>query len=216
MARTIFLGNKNYSSWSLRGWLVAKRAGQPFSEEVIPLHREDSDARRGGLSPAGLVPVLRDGDVVVWDSLAIAEYLNERHPEARLWPEDPARRALARSAACQMHSGFAALRGGMPMNVRRRTSGAEWSAAVLADIEKVRTLWRTLRERHGGGGDFLFGGWCIADAFYTPVASRFRTYEVELDGVEAAYAEAVLATPEMREWSAAAEAEPWSIEAYDL
>jgi len=214
--RKLVIGNKNYSTWSLRGWLVAKRAGQPFEEELIPLHQPGSSEQKSQHSQAGLVPILYDGDQRIWDTLAIAEYLHEQHPEARLWPEDEEKRAVARAVTCQMHSGFLALRSNMPMNIRHRAPSVGRGPGVLEDIAQMTALWREMRSQYGSGGDFLFGEWCIADAFYTPPAFRFQTYEIPLEGEAAAYAESLLAMPEVREWAEAGIAEPWSIEQYDL
>ena len=214
--RKLVIGNKNYSTWSLRGWLVAKRAGVPFEEEVLPLYQEGSAERKSAHSPAGLVPVLYDGDIRIWDTLAIAEYLHEQHPEAQLWPADQEKRAVARAVTSQMHSGFLALRAHMPMNIRRSSPTAGRGEGVLEDIAQMTDLWSSIRSEYGDGGDFLFGQWCIADAFYTPPAFRFQTFGIPLEGKAAAYAESLLAMPEVKEWAAAGIAEPWSIEQYDL
>jgi len=214
--RKLVIGNKNYSTWSLRGWLMAKRSGAPFEEEVLPLYQEGIAEKRAALSPAALVPVLYDGDIKIWDTLAIGEYLNEQHPEAQLWPADKEKRAVARAVTSQMHSGFMALRTHMPMNIRRSSPNAGRGAGVLEDIAQMTALWREIRMQYGSGGDFLFGEWCIADAFYTPPTFRFRTYGIPLEGEAAAYAESLLAMPEVEEWAAAGIAEPWSIEQYDL
>jgi glutathione S-transferase len=213
-AFTLVVGNKNYSSWSLRPWLAMREAGIAFDEVVIPLYRPGSKAAILAHSPAGKVPVLRHGDRVVWDSLAIMEYLAETLPDGALWPEDPAARALARCISAEMHAGFQALRGGMPMSLREQLPGQERSDTVAADIARVTAIWRDCRERFGGGGPFLFGGFTIADAMYAPVATRFRTYAVELDPVCQAYADTILALPSFLEWQAAAEEEPWVITSY--
>ncbi len=214
--RKLIIGNKNYSSWSLRGWLITKRAGIPFDEEVLPLYQQGTAEKKAVLSPAGLVPVLHDDGLAIWDTLAIAEYLHEEHPEARLWPADKEKRAVARAVTSQMHSGFLALRAHMPMNIRRSSPTAVRGEGVLEDIEKMTSLWSLTRSQYGEGGDFLFGEWCIADAFYTPPVFRFQTYGIALEGSAGAYAESVLAMPEVKEWAAAGIAEPWSIEQYDL
>jgi len=213
MARfTIVLGNKNYSSWSLRAWLALWQTGAPYDEVVIPLERDDTAEAIRQWSPAGKVPVLRDGDLTVWDSLAIGEYLAEQIPSAGLWPQASRARALARSAVAEMHSGFAALRRDMPMDVRRRTHQTP-SAEVATDIARNCDLWAECRARFGQGhGEFLFGDFTLADAVYAPVASRFVTYDVELPATARAYVDAVMATPAMRAWAEAAAAEPWVID----
>ncbi len=201
---TIVIGNKNHSSWSLRGWLAIKLSGAAFEEILIPLRREDSKRRILEHSPSGLVPLLKVDGLRIWDSLGIAEYLAERYPEAGLWPADPAARAVARSACAEMHSGFAALRRHMPMDISRRFPGEGNAPGVAEDIERITALWRDCRERFGAAGDFLFGDVCLADAFYAPVVTRFVTYEVVLEPLAAAYRDAVLAWPALREWTAAA------------
>jgi len=211
---TIYLGNKNYSSWSLRPWLALKQTGAPFEEVVIPLYQADSAAALRRISPSGKVPALRHGEVLVWESLAICEYLAEAFPEAGLWPADREARAMARAVSAEMHAGFAALRQNLPMDLSRHKPQPECVAKAAADIDRVTTIWRDCRRRvgdAGGSGDFLFGGFCIADAMFAPVVARFRSYGVTLDPVSAAYADAVWNWPAMREWAAAAEAEPWII-----
>ena len=199
----LVIGTKNWSTWSLRPWLVLRRTGAPFTETLIQLREvETSTAEILKHSPSGLVPVLKDGDLTVWDSLAISEYLAERFPDAALWPADPAARALARAAASEMHSGFGALRGECPMDLKLRTV-ADLTPATQANIRRIVALWSGLLKR--SGGPFLLGDWCIADAFFTPVATRFRSYGVNLadygDGGEAArYAERLLQTPDFRAW----------------
>jgi glutathione S-transferase len=212
---TIVLGNKSYSSWSLRAWLVLKRTGAAFDEVVIPLDRPESKAAIQEHSPAGRVPVLRHGQVTVWDTMAITEYLNERFPAAGLWPGDEATRAHARTISAEMHAGFATLRVRMPMDLRRDPVAAHEPApggALGADIARVIDIWQDARARFGGNGDFLFGDFCAADAFYAPVVTRFVTYGVALEGAAAAYRDAIMAWPAMRAWVAAAKAEPWVIE----
>ena len=207
----IVLGNKNYSSWSLRGWLALKRCGVAFDEEVIPLYQDDWRARLLAVSPAGKVPVLLHDGRAIWDSLAIAEYLAELFPAAGLWPEERAARALARAVSAEMHAGFAALRNAMPMNFRGDIQAPRRDPAVEADIARVAELWRDCRTRFGAGGPFLFGEFSAADAFYAPVAARFAAYDVELPELAAAYRDAVLAWPDVEEWRRAAVTEPWVI-----
>ena len=205
------IGNKNYSSWSLRPYLALAATGAPYREEVIPLSRPDSKAAILAVNPAGKVPVLRDGDLVIWDSLAICEYLAEQFPAAGLWPADAAERARARAISAEMHSGFAALRENMPMDIRARKPGRGHTPAALADAARVLAIWRECRAR-AQGGPFLFGRFSIADAMYAPVTTRFVTYGVELDDVGRAYVDAVAALPAMQAWVAAAAQEPWTIE----
>jgi len=213
---TLVIGNRNYSSWSLRPWLAMRVGGLDFAELVIPLDRPDTGARIAEHGPAGRVPVLHHGSVTVWESLAICEYVAEITPGAGLWPDDPAARAVARAVSAEMHAGFGALRAALPMNVRARRPGVPVAAAVRTDIERIGRLWRDCRDRFGAGGDYLFGRFSIADAMFAPVASRFRTYDVSLGSVERAYCDAVHALPAMAEWAAAAAAEPWTIEAEEV
>ena len=198
----LVIGTPKWSSWSMRPWLVARRAGAAFETTLVPLRAfEASEALLARHSPSRLVPVLNDGGLTIWDSLAICEYLAERCPEAALWPSDPSARALARSAAAEMHSGFVALRNECPMDLTLVTR-ADLSEATRANVRRIVELWCGLRATHGGQGPFLFGEWCIADAFFTPVASRFQSYGIDLtafgdaDGVAGAYASALLASPE--------------------
>ena len=211
---TLVVGNQNYSSWSLRPYLALEHVGVPFDLVVVPLRHNDTRERILRYSPAGRVPVLRHGDLTVWDSLAICEYLAELFPAAGLWPADSAARAVARSISAEMHSGFTALRSTMPMNIRaeRRKDIPE---DVAADIARIRELWRDTRARFGEGGKFLFGAFTIADAMYAPVVTRFRTYGVTLEGEEVAYAQAVWDLPAMRKWADAARKEEWVISAYE-
>ena len=177
---TLYLGNKNYSSWSLRGWFAAKLSGAPFREVSVQLVGRGRNPANRGFSPSGFVPALHDGDTVVWDSLAIAEYLAERHPG--MWPADPASRAWARSIAAEMHSSFQALRDEMTMCVRERLDVRPWSAGLANDVARVEEIWAESRRAHGRGGPYLCGALSIADAFYAPVAFRFQTYRVAPGG----------------------------------
>ena len=212
---TLIIGNKNYSSWSLRPWLVLKHAGIPFREHYLPIRSADWQAQIHSLSPSGKVPVLMDGDVRVWDSLAICEYLAERFPDKRLWPTASAARAEARAVSAEMHSGFQALRQNMFMNIRRRMPTHGRTPDVLADIERIVAIWNDCRARHHHGGPFLFGAFSIADAMYAPVALRFETYVVNITGVASDYARSLLALPAMREWIAAAHAEKEQLPHYE-
>jgi glutathione S-transferase len=202
MAYTLFIGNKNYSSWSLRPWLVMRQGGVPFQEELVSLQDDPGKGARFGRLPAGRVPVLADGDVLVWDSLAICEYLAERHPG--LWPADPVARAWARSISAEMHSGFMDLRQEMSMDVRARRPQRKRTDGVMRDIVRVERIWTDTRNRFGARGELLFGTFTIADAFYAPVAFRFRTYGVRPAGVAGEYLAALLALPAMQEWERAA------------
>jgi glutathione S-transferase len=203
---TLIIGNKNYSSWSLRPWLALRTAGIAFEEKQLGLFTDEFKQHLSGLTPAGLVPVLLDGDLAVWDSLAICEYAAEQHPEARLWPVDPRARARARSLAAQMHSGFGKLRSVMPMNVEASLPNIDISAAQ-GDIDTMLGIWRDTRAEFGQGGPFLFGQFCIADAFYAPVVSRFTTHCVAVEGAAREYMDAMLALPAMQQWTREALAE---------
>lgn len=207
---TLYLGNKTYSSWSLRGWFAMKLSGAPFREVMVPLKAEGRNPSNHAFSPSGYVPVLHDGGVVVWDTLSIAEYLAERH--AGMWPADPAARAFARSIAAEMHSGFANLRNDMTMCVRERVDVRPWSPYLEADIARIEGIWNEGRRRHAAAGDWLAGPLSLADAFYAPVAYRFRTYDVRPAGEAGAYLARLLAHPFMREWEAAALAETAIVE----
>jgi glutathione S-transferase len=204
---TLIIGNKNYSSWSLRPWLALKQTGVEFAEIRIPLDLPETRSQILRYSPTGRVPALRCDGLTIWDSLAICEYLAEQHPDARLLPQDTATRAIARSVCAEMHSGFAALRQRLPMDCRARYPYEGFNAAVQADIDRVITIWQTCRQQYGSGDGFLFGKFTLADAMYAPVASRFVSYNVPLDKISQAYVEAIYAIPAMQEWLAAAEAE---------
>ena len=203
----LVIGNKNYSSWSLRPWLAMKVLGMPFEELRIPLYGPESKRAILAHSPAGKVPCLVDGALRVWDSLAILETLAEREP--RLWPAEANLRARARSVAAEMHSGFPNLRQHMSMNIRKRHPGKGRTPAVLAEIARIVEIWSECR------GPFLFGPFCAADAMYAPVVLRFRTYEVELPAVSRAYADAVLALPALQEWMRDAERETESLPQFE-
>ena len=202
----LVIGNKNYSSWSLRPWLAMKVLGLAFDEKRIPLYGEGAREEILKYSPSGKVPCLIDGGVKVWDSLAILEYLAERH--ARLWPAEAAERARARSISAEMHSGFAALRTHMSMNVRKRYPGRGRTPEVLQELKRIEAIWSQAK------GPFLFGPFTAADAMYAPVVLRLRTYEVRLS--DRGYCDAVLSLPAMKEWIEAAEREPESIPQFDL
>jgi len=205
----LVIGNKNYSSWSFRPWFAMKVAGIAFQETVISLEATDFKARIMAMSGAGKVPVLVDGDVRIWESLAILEYLAEKFPAAGLWPRDAAARAHARAISCEMHAGFQALRRQLPMNVRRPVIRRPLEADAKADVARIDAIWTACRSRFGAGGAFLYGGFGAADAMYAPVVSRFHTYAVEVSAGARDYMTAVMALPAWTEWSEAARREPW-------
>jgi len=213
---TIYIGNKNYSSWSLRGWLMLKAVGVPFEEVLIPLDTPNTHTEIMRYSPSGRVPVVEHGPFMVWETLAIGEYLAERFPASLLWPTGSEARALARTACAEMHAGFAELRRHLPMNMRSSFPHRGVTPEVQADINRITALWRDCRKRFGAGGDFLFGHFTIADAMFAPVVSRMRTYKVELDTDCAPYADAVASWPAYQEWLAAARNEPMIIEKYEF
>ncbi len=212
---TLVIGNKNYSSWSLRPWLLMKQSGLAFDEVRVPLYLAGSKDALRKYGPSGKVPVLLDGAVTVWDSLAIAEYLAERHPERQLWPAEDAQRAVARSISAEMHSGFAALRSNMSMNCRGSFPGLGRTVEVAAEIERIQRIWTDCRERFGAAGPYLFGAFTVADAMYAPVVLRFKTYAVQLSFVAQQYANVVLSLPALQEWVAAAKAEIEVIPAFE-
>ena len=207
----LYLGNKNYSSWSLRGWFAAKLSGAAFEEVPVQLVNGGRNPKNKGFSPSGYVPVLHDGATVVWDTLAIAEYLAERHPG--MWPAEKAVRAWARSIVAEMHSSFQALRNDMTMCVRERVDVRPWSPELTADIARVEEIWNESRRRHAKLGPFLCGAVSLADAFYAPVAFRFQTYGVHPGGAAGDYLKTLLAHPLMKEWERDALAESTIIEA---
>ena len=209
MALLLLIGNKNYSSWSLRPWIAMKVAGIAFAEQVISLDASDFKARVGQISATGKVPALADGQTQVWESLAILEYLAEKFPQAGLWPAQPAARAHARSIAAEMHAGFLPLRRHYPMNIWRPVRRREPVPEVVEHISRIDAMWTDCRTRFGQAGPFLFGAFGAADAMYAPVVSRFHTYDVDVGPVARAYMEAVLGLPAWAEWCAAAKQEPW-------
>ncbi|MCE7795176.1 glutathione S-transferase family protein [Sphingobium sufflavum] len=214
----LIIGNKAYSSWSLRGWLAMKQSGLPFEELVVPLYDADWDKRREGdeFAPSsGKVPILWDGDIVVWDSLAIVEYLNEASGGTRFWPEDKGARAMARSMAAEMHSGFAALRRSYSMNIRQIYPPAPVEDAAAVDIRRVMELWAQARARYGGTGDFLFGEFGAADIMFAPVITRLITYSLPVARFAEPYMRAVVEHPFMQEWIGGAQAEDWVIERFE-
>ncbi|KHL24371.1 glutathione S-transferase [Croceibacterium mercuriale] len=216
----LIIGNRNYSSWSLRGWLAARQAGLPFEELTVHIDGDDWQATKrldGEFQPsAGKVPVLWDDDVVVWDSLAILEYLSDKVGRERFWPKDPAARGMARAMVAEMHSGYLPLRRLCPMNIRRRITGLTLTDEARENIVRILGLWAEARARFGAGGPFLFGSFSAADIFYAPVISRFITYGIGVPGFAQAYMQAVWDHAWMQEWIAAAEAEEWVIEQFEV
>jgi glutathione S-transferase len=208
MALTLVIGNKNYSSWSLRPWLALAHHKIPFEEVIIPIHTPQTPEAIAKYSPAGKVPVLIDVKAVVWESIAILEYLAERFPDAKLWPADSAARAHARAISAEMHSGFSALRQHCPMSLKRKKA-RPLTPEVDANVRRITEIWRDARARFGAGGDFLFGAFSAADCMYAPVATRFVSYGIDVDPVSAAYVEAIYALPAFKDWQKAALEESW-------
>jgi len=214
----LIIGNKAYSSWSLRGWLAVRQSGLPFEEIVVPLYDEEWNKRREGdeFAPSsGKVPILWDGDTVIWDSLAIIEWLAERTEPGKFWPSDGPARAMARSMAAEMHASFAALRREHSMNIRQIYQPRPLSAEVESDVRRVLDLWAEARARYGGTGDFLFGEFGAADIMFAPVVTRFMTYSIPLPRFAMAYASAIIAHPYMQDWIAAAQEEDWVVEKFE-
>ena len=212
----LYIGNKNYSSWSFRGWLAMRMTGAPFREVLFHLGDPGNREKIRAVSPGGRVPSLHHGDLVIWDSLAIAEYLAETFPDRTLWPKGREARATARALAAEMHSSFQNLRKNMPVNIRRSSPGVGLLPEVLEEIAHITASWKRTRAGFGSGGPFLFGTWSLADCFYAPVIARLRTYTVPLDAEAKAYSEAVWGQPDVREWVEAAKVEPMNEPQYDL
>jgi len=215
----LIIGNKNYSSWSLRGWLACKQSGLAFEEMTVPLYGEDWEQRkhqRDDIAPSsGKVPILWDGEAVVWDSLAIIDYLADKVGRDRFWPKADDARAMARSMVAEMHSSYLALRRQLPMNIRRRVEGVPVDEEARQDILRILTLWAEARARFGKGGPFLFGSFSAADIIYAPVVSRFLTYGVGVPGFAVAYMQAVWEHDWVQQWVHAAETEEWVVEQYE-
>lgn len=207
----LYIANKNYSSWSFRPWIAMKAADIPFDEVLIPFDDNASNPRFREFSPTGKVPVLQHGSLHVWESLAIIEYVAELYPEAGIWPLDPADRAMARSISMEMLSGFRALRGACPMNMRRQKGKIELADGVLADVARITEIWKTMRMR--SGGPFLFGAFSAADAMFAPVVNRLDVYDFDLDAETIDYIQAVQAHPAWVAWRDAALAETWVVPA---
>ncbi len=214
----LIIGNKAYSSWSLRGWLAVKQSGLPFEEITVPMFGEEWEKRRAGdeFAPSGgKVPILWDDKAVIWDSLAIVEWLADRTDKARFWPEDEVARGMARSMASEMHSSYDNLRRECPMNLRKRFPSKQLGDGVAIEVKRILELWAEARARHGGGGPYLFGTFSAADIMFAPVVTRFVTHSIPVPRFAAAYVEAMLDHPWMREWIEAAQGEPWTIERYE-
>ena len=214
----LIIGNRAYSSWSMRGWLAVKHSGEEFEELVVPMFDEEWEKRREGdeFAPSlGKVPILWDGACVVWDSLAIVEFLADRHGKETYWPQDESACGMARSMAAEMHSGFSNLRRDLPMNVRKTFPFKPLSDEVRNEIERILQLWAQARARFGGSGPFLFGDWCAVDMMYAPVVTRFITYGVPMPPFAELYMKAVLSHPHVIEWIDKAQDEPWVIEQYE-
>ncbi len=211
----LIIGDKNYSTWSLRPWLVLTAFQIPFEETLVRLRRPETRAEILRHSPSGKVPALKAGDLLIWDSLAIIEFLAEHYPNAGLWPSDAGARAIARSVSAEMHSGFADLRNICPMDFVNVYAFPDASDGLLRDIARIVEIWTDCRRRYGAGGEFLFGAFSAADAMFAPVASRFTTYQVDLarfgdDGTAARYRDTMMAMPEMRAWGEAGRGTLWS------
>ena len=216
MSLTLVIGNKNYSSWSMRPWIALKACGIAFEEVMIPLYTGPADKQRIlGFSQSGKVPALVDGDITVWDSLAIIEYAAEHFPDAKLWPADPARRAHARSISAEMHSGFMALRNECGMNLHRRVEAKPLSDDAKANIARIDAIWAECHTRYGKIGPYLLGEFSGADAMYAPIVHRFRTYAIELSPPSQAYMETMQAQPAFRQWTEEALAETLVIERFE-
>jgi glutathione S-transferase len=217
VAVKLVIGNKNYSSWSMRPWLALRAKDIPFEEIFIPLYTGEADKQRIlDLSGAGKVPILVDGEIAIWDSLAIIEYVAERFPDKWLWPEGPAHRAHARSISAEMHSGFAALRNECGMNLHRPIRAIALSNDARANISRIQEIWTECRARYGASGPFLFGAFSAADAMFAPVVHRFRTYAIAVSPKVQAYMDAMTALPAFREWTEAALAETFVIEKFEM
>jgi len=208
----LVIGNRNYSSWSLRGWLAMRQTRLPFEEIFIPLDLPETAAALAQYSPSLLVPVLKIGGTLVWDSIAIIEALNELAPDAGLWPADSMARAVARSVSAEMHAGFYRLRRDMPMDLRAERPGEQHTDGALGDAARIQALWADCRARYADGGPFLFGAWSAADIMYAPVVGRFRTYGVPVSTEVQTYMDAVMAQPDMAAWLEDAREEPYVIE----
>ena len=216
MTWTLTIGNKAYSSWSLRPWILLRHFEIPFDEQVIPLYEPTSSIEIQRHSPSGKVPVLTADGIVVWESLAIIEYVADALPEHAIWPADPAARAMARALSAEMHGGFGALRQACPTNFRRAPKPVPLSDDARRDVDRIEAAWAAARVQWGQGGPFLFGAFTAADAMFAPVVSRFHAYAIPVSAETRAYMDAVMALPAWRAWIDGGVAEPWVIEKFEL
>ncbi|MEW5421903.1 glutathione S-transferase family protein [Amorphus sp. 3PC139-8] len=217
MSLVLVIGNKAYSSWSLRPWLLMAEVGIDFDEILIPLDEADTKERILRHSPSGKVPCLVDGDVAVWDTMSIMEYLADHYSDRAIWPADPVARAIARSVSAEMHSGFPALRKACPMNLRKRFPFLGWGGpAAAAEVARIEQIFADCRSRFAGSGPFLFGAFSAADAMYAPVVTRLDRYGWEVSAATRSYMDAVLALPSLKRWTSDAAAEPWVIAADEV
>ncbi|SIQ25710.1 glutathione S-transferase family protein [Bosea sp. TND4EK4] len=209
----LLIGNKCYSSWSLRAWLLLRARGIAFEEQLVLLDAPGFKDAVFAAAPGsgGTVPTLVDGEIAAWETLAIAEYLHDRFPDAGIWPSDMAARAHARAISSEMHAGFSSLRNACPMNLGKRYAARDRGPGVARDVERITSLWRQARERFGGAGPFLYGAFSAADAMFAPVVTRLDTYAIAVDATSQAYIDAVLALPAYRDWLDGALAEPWIV-----
>jgi glutathione S-transferase len=209
MALKLIIGNKNYSSWSLRPWIAMRHAGIAFDEELVPLYEPGSREKVMKFSPTGTVPCLVDGDLTVWESLAILDYLADKFPDKKLWPDDLKARGHARAISSEMHAGFGPLRQDCPMNMRRdRSKPRELTPQVKANVDRIDAIWSETRARFGAGGPFLLGAFSNADAMYAPVVSRFASYAIPVSSASESYMSAMMALPAWKQWEEAARVEP--------
>ncbi len=215
MGLTLVIANKAYSSWSFRPWILLRHFEIPFEEITIPMARDETRAQMLRYAPTGKCPSLHDGDIAVWDSLAIIEYIAEAFPSLAIWPKDRAARAVARSLSAEMHSGFAGLRAHFPTVFRREVKKRELTPEADADLLRIEAAWADARKRFGAGGDFLFGDFSAADAMFAPVVERLRAYDAPVSPGARLYMDAMMSLPAWRDWSVGAHAEPWRIEKYE-
>ena len=211
----LVIANKAYSSWSLRPWILLATFGIPFEQVVIPMGMPDTKKKMLKYAPTGKVPSLQDGEISVYESIAVIEYLAEKYPKKNIWPKNKAARALARSLSAEMHAGFQAMRQHLPTNFRRPVKKRDLTPEVEADVARIEAAWKNTRKAFGKGGPFLFGKFCAADAMFAPVVNRLHTYDVPVSKKTRAYMDAIMALPAWRAWIADAEAETWSLEKYD-
>jgi glutathione S-transferase len=215
MPLKLVIANKAYSSWSLRPWILMTHFNIPFEEVVIPLAHADTREKLSAYSPSGKAPALVDGDVAIWESLAIIEYLAEKYPRKPIWPQTRPARAHARALAAEMHAGFQPLRVHLPTNFRRAVRPRELTPEAANDVARIEAAWAAARHRFGRGGPFLFGGFCAADAMFAPVVNRLHIYAVDVAPPTRAYMDAIIALPAWQQWEKGAFAEEWRIERFE-